>query len=458
MSPDTARVINRSHWRPITAAAILLGGFAYLSFWAGIPQRGLIAWALGLLVLGALTLACGAAVWRWVLPATHDRASTGASTSRAERRLYASLLAISTLSLVVGGFWDEVWHRQYGLPFGEDLLWRPHLLIYLGLLLPVGLAAVALTRVLRAGQGSASARLRDDRALGLLVVIGGFLLFAVPADPIWHIVYGEDISAWSLPHLVLLLAACAIAILGTYLQLSSAPSGGKWVSLRSAKPASLMVLVFMAGAASLIAQVLIGDFAAGNPGVANRPVWLLPALMMGIALFVGSVANHSGRWYGAATAVGVLTLAIRFALVQAFDFHAIELSDWLPFLPPMVVLDLWYGFRALRGLPPARPAATATISLVAAAACLWLIPVTYPFLRFAASDLILTLSMCWLVSVAAVWLGREVGDGVAPSHDDTAHDDLVSGRLQALAPAALAAWVLFVVYFIATAGPPTHTF
>ncbi len=129
----------------------------------------------------------------------------------------AALLALGSLALMVGGFWDEVWHRKYGLPFGEDLLWRPHLLIYFGLLLPPALAAVSLVQIITRGEGRLPQRLRADPGMSLLVFLGVFLLLNVPADPIWHLIYGEDISAWSLPHLVLMLSAGLLALLGAAL-------------------------------------------------------------------------------------------------------------------------------------------------------------------------------------------------------------------------------------------------
>jgi hypothetical protein len=450
-----ARFADEPRTRPILAGAIVTAGLGYLSFWAGIPERGPAALALGVAALIALTLACGALAWHWTRPATAriDGAPSVSPSRLTERRLFASLLAISTLSLTVGGFWDEVWHRKYGLPFGEDLLWRPHLLIYFGLLLPVALAAVALARLLQGGRSGLTDRLRADRGLGLLVVAGAFLLLIVPADPLWHIVYGEDISAWSLPHLVLLLAASAIAILGVYLQLSTLPSRREWARLGSAKSASFLALVFFAGAASILAQVLIGDFVPGNPVAADRPVWMLPALMTGLAVFLGTMANHTGRWYGAASTVGVLTVAVRFILVQAFDFRQIEVSAWLPWMPALVVVDLWYAFQVVRRTRPAGVVATATAALVGAGACLWLIPRAYPYLQFAGPGLFLALLMCWIVSVAAAWLGRTIGDGLAAAGGPPA-DPTPAVRYAWIAPVALVVWLLFVVYFIATASPP----
>ena len=42
--------------------------------------------------------------------------------------------------------------------------------------------------------------------VGLLILNAAFLLYALPADPVWHLIFGEDITAWSVPHLILLIS------------------------------------------------------------------------------------------------------------------------------------------------------------------------------------------------------------------------------------------------------------
>ena len=111
-----------------------------------------------------------------------------------------------------------MWHRSFGLPFGEDLLWRPHLLLYFGFLSVSALAGVALLILLRGSSDlqsrpSLQQRFRAQPVLGLLTLVGGFLIFAIPADPVWHTLYGEDITAWSLPHLILTISFAMIMFL-----------------------------------------------------------------------------------------------------------------------------------------------------------------------------------------------------------------------------------------------------
>ncbi len=456
---DSPQSERPSGLRPIGAAALAVMSLAALAYWAGVPHRGLVAFTIGIAVLIGWVLLFGLLAWQLLRArpaATRPLAEATLGTSA--RRLMATFLAVSTLSLVVGGFWDEVWHRKYGLPFGEDLLWRPHLLIYFGLLVPPALAAVSLFRTLRRGRGSLLERLQTDRPLIPLWLLGGFLLFTVPADPVWHLIYGKDISAWSLPHLVLMLSALMVAALGAFLHLSTLPPRRGWSSLLSLPRASLLTAVYFLGAASIAAQVLIGDFSAGNPAAVSRPVWLLPTLVTALAVLLGSIANHALRAYGAATAVGILTLATRFLLIRVFAFPEIQGAAWLPLLPPLVALDLGYAWLSRRSDPAVSPIAASAVALPGAALTLWMIPRSYSYVHFGGLDVGVSLLTALLAATAAAWVGGMIGDSLAGAGEaaEGSEERAAGPRWGALA--ILAAWTFLVIYLVATAAPPTHTF
>jgi hypothetical protein len=327
--------------------------FSAFTIWAGIPERGLPAFLAGLGVFLVLTLFFAGLAWHLLarpLP-------PGQKQLRAEflsptlRRLFAVFLLAAGISLVIGGFWDEVWHRKYGLPFGEDLLWRPHLLIYFGLLTPPALAAFTLLRMLREGAGSLQQRFRADPPAGLLVLAGVFLLYTVPADPIWHTIYGEDITAWSLPHLLLLVGVTLVMLLAVVMQLSTTPRR-PWSSILRRSWDELLALLAFTFAFQLQLQVMVTDWENGNPALTGRPEWLLPAMLIGLGIFMGVAANRSLRVYGAASLLGTLTLLLRWGLIQIFDFPAIQAESWLGILPPLLALDLLYALRVSRGQGP----------------------------------------------------------------------------------------------------------
>src|SRR4030067_2506693 len=62
------RILREPRWQPVLAGAIVAASLFYLSYWAGVPERGLPAFFIGIAALVGLTLACGAVAWPWVGP------------------------------------------------------------------------------------------------------------------------------------------------------------------------------------------------------------------------------------------------------------------------------------------------------------------------------------------------------------------------------------------------------
>src|SRR5688500_7208037 len=119
------------------AGALAVAFLLALVSWGGVvPGDKLPAFWLGVALLVATLCAFAYALWRLMmrpLPARY-RTQTGQSSKASHRQAIALLLGVASINIVVGGFWDEVWHRLYGIPFGEDFFWRPHLLMYFGFL------------------------------------------------------------------------------------------------------------------------------------------------------------------------------------------------------------------------------------------------------------------------------------------------------------------------------------
>jgi hypothetical protein len=459
-SSNSAPRLNHPTGRIALAGALVLASVVYLSYWAGIPQRGISAFVIGAAALVGYTLGIAWLAWRVLLRPLPSQPPVpdAFALSREERRLLATLLAVGTLSLTVGGFWDEVWHRKFGLPFGSDLLWRPHWLIYFGLLLPPLLAASAWLLLRRRGPGFSLTHLRADRSLGWLLFLGAFLIVSLPADPAWHMLYGRDISAWSLPHLVLMLSSFALALLGSSFLLSTTATDDRWKSVLSLRPVVAFSLLFFVCATSFVAQVLLGDFAIGNPGLLLRPGWLLPSLVTGLAVLVGTLANHATRSFGAATAVGVLALGLRAALAWAFDFPQIGASAWLPLLPPLLAIDLLCAYRTLRRQAPPSVITTATLSLPAVVASIGMIPLFIGPFAMRPSGLGVSLVASWLAAVGAGWIGRMLGEGLTQPGLDPAPVRKSSRWMTWVAPALFSAAVLLFLFLVATAAPPTQIY
>ena len=438
----------------IAVAAVIV--FVWLTVWGGVPTGETLAFGIGVAILIGALLAFGFAAWYLLvkpLPANVEVPKTSV-LSFAQRRLFAVLLLISGVCLVAGGFWDEVWHRSFGFPFGPDLLWRPHLLIYASLLIPSVLALVYVFRLIVSGEGTWQQRFRADPALGFMTLAGALLMFLVPADPIWHTIYGADISAWSLPHIVLLFNVSIVTLLAAAVQLSTLAPRAWGAIWRMAAPEALAPIA-CAFALNLQLQVLATDWENANATIRARPDWLLPAIYVALAAFVGTFANHALRRAGAATATGVLTLLIRFGLIQLFNYHAITIDSWLPVLPPLIALDVWYAYRLRTG----RSSSPAFLNGIAATIGLLLVSIpvinrvfAHPQIGWA--NIAPVVVACVLIGAGGSWIGQALGNTLASENKHLEAAEQPDARMRFVSPALFAGTLVFIVFFVVTATPP----
>jgi hypothetical protein len=367
------------------------------------------------------------------------------------RRLLAIILGIGGMAVTVGGFWDEVWHRVYGFPFGPDLLWRPHILIYMGLLTPPLLAMISLFRVMRSGKGTMQQKFRADPVLSFLVMAGLLLAVAEPLDPVWHTIYGTDISAWSLPHL-LLICTSLVMFLAAFIQLTTMEKL-EWRGIWQASPGQWLIVLFFTFAMTNQLQVLATDWEAGNGMSQLRPVWLLPLIFIVLATFLGSIANRATRTYGAATIIAVFSIAIRWGLTRAFEYQ-VPVDAWLPVIAPMVGLDAWDALRPHKG-----GAENPLLSSVAAN--LPLILISFPFinrlfphLNLSGGTAFVAALVCLVGGAVGAWIGQTIGDGLGNAPRQLEAESPANARLQIVSPVLFAAAVVFIVFFVVTASSP----
>lgn len=457
---------RKSVLRTLLIGIIVAVLFVALSVWAGIPTHV----PAGLFVLGAgiffiSTLAFGLAFWYLMvkpLPAGQEVVKY-IPLPAAYRRLIAALAAISGINIVIGGFWDEMWHRAYGLPFGKDLLWRPHLLIYSGFLSISLLAVLALFLLLRRGSGSLQKRFRAQPVLGLLTLVGGFLIFAIPADPVWHTVYGEDITAWSLPHLILTISFAMIMFLAAAIQLTTVGEK-KWTEpLKIGASQGLVILVF-AFMLIVILQVMTTEWdvlsvveTVRKTAFWQRPVWLLPAVIASVATFVGVMANHTLRTYGASTMVASLAYLIRAALVTFLGVSHMTAGGWVVALAPALVLDLVYAVSIIyRKSLPGWLAGGLAAALGMIVLGLPLMNQLYLYPTADSSNLVSMAVAVLVSSLGGAWLGRSVGDYLATANKqlETAAEGKKLLKLNWIPSVAFISVIVFIVVFMATATPP----
>ncbi len=444
----------------IIAAAAGVGLFVAFAVWGGIPA-GVSAgafWAqsgLFLLVICAFVLAFWHLLVRPLAPGLRQQEKR-ALTFRA-REILALVLAFGGLATVVGGVWDEVWHRNFGIPFGEDLLWRPHLLIYFGFATAGACGFWALLYLNRKLRGNFQQRFRANIMVGLLILNAAFLLYALPADPVWHMIFGEDITPWSVPHLILLISFVLTQLLALELHVSTWRRHD-WHVIFKLRLSDSLSLLMLAAMQMLWLQLMLIDWDAAIVGISYgpielyRPEWLLAANLTACVTFVGVLATRVTRCAGAATAAGLLALLIRLVLIRLFDADMLQVAAWIVALPPLLAIDIWaYYCSAIRKAEPTwRGTAVAIIAAMVlntpVIRSMYQLP-NRDDLAYAAAIIVTGLGMSWLASQLASAMLRQREATVTATSESQSITPTVSFGI-------LAGFLAFIVVFIATAAPP----
>lgn len=303
----------------------------------------------GWVVLGALVLGFGLVLW-WLyfsdMPTAPDKPQDGTIGPRG-RVVLASLILLAGLLFTSGARWDELWHRQYG-GFGDDFLWPPHLMIYGGLGLNALFAGFALVAVRRRG-GDLRQSFRSNPLIGLLGLIASYQIASIPSDALWHRIIGPDLSAWSLPHALLMLTSSGVLLIGVALARSTRPSN-VWRFVGRLELGEVLAVALLA--LSTLASLQFGvtewewRFTQGMPF--GRPDWVYPVVVLAIGITEAHLVLFATRRVGAATVLAVVVLVIQglwILVARAAVPPGPSLSAHLLLVPPALALDAWYARR-----------------------------------------------------------------------------------------------------------------
>ncbi len=447
-----------SRFHLILPAGIGLVVLAALGYWGGIPSKnqGLFFLGIGsLLIMMILTITLG-----WLLLATPNSETkypiSGKTVGVGPRQFMALALTVSSINIVVGGFWDEVWHRKYHIPFGDDFFWRPHLMLYFGLILVILLALWSVW-LLGRQEGSWRQRFRRNPALSFLLLLGGFLTYIVPADPIWHFIYGNDISAWSLPHILLALSFALISIAAIAILVSTLVEK-QWGFL-GLNPADGICIIALAFAFTVSLQLMTTEWdsirviSRYSPYIFwQRPEWLLPAVIAFIATFFAVFATYVTRRIGSATAVGILALSLRFALLSIFDLKTLSADTWLVSLPIFLTVDALavLNLRVNNALRWWQVGLSAALSMTFMG--LFLLSKLFIYPEVKQQTLPMMVIMIGLMSLFASWCAIQLSKAL--NANKMPEETMPSHALLWISPLGIILMIVFIAYFIATAQPP----
>jgi hypothetical protein len=469
VTPQTAS----ERWQPWLAAGGGLLIVLSMTYWGGTAAPGPL-FVLGVAVLIASLGVLGLVIaWLFRGPRT-----TGAQpvTQRTleMRQFIAVMAAVSGLLFITGGLWDEIWHRLYGVSqVLNDFLWPPHKMLYGSMGINAAIVLVALFAGLR-GRGSLLQRLRAEPLIALIGVASAYMMFSAPSDAVWHQIYGLDITAWSLPHILLVGGVALIMITAAVIQVSLLPPP-VWQSLRGRagtdarlRPGELVVVLLLVAAMVICMQVAVteweGPHASQRTGAFaqafwNRPEWLYPVIVVMLALFFGNLALHTLRRPGVATLVMLGVLAFRLIVLALFRLAGspLEMSivSQALILPAAMALDAWYALR-LRDADDWRMRALGNVLAIAVCLAIALpaIPSFMAYPRINAETVPVMLVMALLLGSWAGWTGAYVGAKLAATGRVAQATGRISARIAWASAAALAAYAVLTVIFILTAQPP----
>jgi hypothetical protein len=230
-----------------------------------------------------------------------------------------TLISLSSMLIVFGGYWDAAEHVATGIvPGGDDFLWPPHLMIYgaflLALLISIGgIVALAIPNWW-AGVHDPRMWVRRNPYLGAAALAAGYGLLSVPGDAIWHLLFGIDLTAWSPPHIFIAVASAAMPFcaVGLLLQGRTGP-----MVVPSAHSVGVLLLLAMAMHLLLLIGVLEWELSQVARLVAERPIWLYPVIVAGISFFAMSIGRRlvPGPW--TATTLALFYFASRLGIAAA---------------------------------------------------------------------------------------------------------------------------------------------
>jgi hypothetical protein len=459
--------LRNGRTRNLLVIAGFVGVLLMMVHWGGYAKGGPLLIA-GIAALTALLLGFGFSVWYFYKSALPDARPVKVRTrTAAARQVLATLVCIAGLLFMIGGSWDEVWHRKYGLPLGEDFWWRPHILIYISIGLISLFALGAMLPILR-GKGDMRRRFRAEPLLGLLALAAGYQVISTPLDPVWHQLYGVDLTAWSLPHLMLAIGFTGLMLTAIAIQLSLIPAGA-WRTIRSIRQQEIFVLLMFAILGGILTQFGTAEWEdihvlriGSTPTFWMRPEWLYPVILISVSAFVGMMALYSLRLVGAATATGLLMLAARLVLLNALDAMGkgvgMTTNAYLLLLPPLLALDIGYAFRHKQ----AENSRTVfggglVIALAVLVISLPLLTRMMIYPRVNGNTLPGMVVFGVVMGLACAWVGSQLGaalraHGTAPQTSTA--EEAADRRVWWVGAGALTAMLLFVAFWIGTATPP----
>jgi hypothetical protein len=319
---------------------------------------------------------------------------------------------------------------------------------------------MSLYQAIRADRSDVRLGFRSHPYIGMFGLVAAYLMFSLPSDQVWHLIYGLDITAWSLPHILLLISFGFVMIMLSAVFLSGERS----------LPLNLnnVFAGFAMGIGGVMLLVLVTDYDSAAAPVtqvsakvvqtlAERPQWTYPVTMVTLGVLLATIGVRLSRRFGVVTLAALTIILFRSFMVAFFNASKeMGVVSHALIVIPMLIIDAW---QLLWRKKDEQPTARFRITGVLVACVSFLIvgiPVINGWLatyHINAESIVGAILVGVIMSVWASAIGELFGGWLA---------SLNSGRLPTVSPSllvrqfavsAVIAVVIFLVVFF-TAPPP----
>lgn len=358
----------------------------------------------------------GLVAWWLFLSPVSASAQTAIPVSPRASRTFGLLIALGVFLFSIGGYWDASEHVVTGIvPGVEDFLWPPHLMLYTGFFLSFVVAVAGLVAL---AKPNLAAGIRDPRLwvrrspyVGATVLAAGYGVLSVPGDAIWHEIYGVDLTAWSPPHIFLMVAAVSTSLCAIGLLIQSYRKD----EVRGAHNLVILLLLGITLSEAYLVAVLEWELETVAGHILARPAWLYPVILGAFAFFIISLGRRLAPGPWTATTVALLFFAWRIgssAFAEVVSGAPPRLS--LVFILGAVLLDLVAQRSHRQGIQQVlvESAAFTAGYLVIALPTIQFVYLPY-LVRFTAADHIVTVVITFAVCAVLQPVAQAVGGWLA---------------------------------------------
>ena len=456
-----------SKLRLVSIGGVALTILVSVAYWGGAAKLDLLFF-VGVAVLSGLILIFGLLTW-WLYLSPAPPGETGRVDSRSAmvRQGVGILAVVSGLLFVTGATWDEAWHRLYGVGATiDDFLWPPHKLLYGSMALSAVFAAGGMLLMARR-QGDIRQRFRAEPLIGMLALASAFLAFSAPSDYLWHLIYGLDITGWSLPHILITSGAALVMLTTAAILLSQLPRR-EWRGLGQLRFQEVLAIIMIGASMMALTQAAATEWdgitVVGGPTAPAtfwaRPEWLYPVVILSVSVFFSAFALHATRRAGCATLAMLTALGLRALFLALTGIWGARtgtgLNAHLLMILPAMALDGWYAVRARQA------ESNATLvggNLIAAAFFLVTgLPAISALMVYPRINISTVPAMAvfgFLMALWCGWVGARFGNWMGTLGRQTDTVEAVNPRVVWIGVGSLALFATVTVIYMLTAKPPT---